>query len=52
MLQHIHDIRWPDACSLQQVQSAFASSGGSFDQLLLSVVGSDSFRTRPVEAQP
>ncbi len=41
-----------DACSLQQVQSAFASSGGSFDQLLLSVVGSDSFRTRPVEAQP
>ncbi len=41
-----------DACSVQQVQTQFVKAGGNFDALLLSIVGSDSFRTRPVETQP
>ncbi len=39
-----------DACSLEQVQQQFIDSGGSFDGLLLSIVGTDTFRTRPVES--
>ena len=39
-----------DACSVDSVQTQFMTSGGDFNQLLLAIVGSDTFRTRPVEA--
>ncbi|MBL9038839.1 MAG: DUF1588 domain-containing protein, partial [Archangium sp.] len=37
-----------DACSVKQVQERFVESGGRFDDLLLAIVQSDTFRTRPV----
>ncbi len=36
-----------DACSLTQVQEKFSSSQGRFDDLLVAIVMSDTFRTRP-----
>lgn len=41
-----------DDCSLTQVQDQFMNSGGNFDALLLAIVASDTFRTRPVETAP
>jgi hypothetical protein len=40
-----------DACSLEQVRSAFASSGGSFRELMVSLATSDAFRFRPMAEQ-
>ncbi len=41
-----------DDCSLTQVQEKFMKSGGNFDALLLAIIASDTFRTRPVEVAP
>jgi hypothetical protein len=40
-----------DACSLEQVKSAFASSGGNFRELMVSLAASDAFRFRPMAEQ-
>ncbi len=36
-----------DACSLKQVQDKFMTSQGRFDDLLVAIIMSDTFRTRP-----
>jgi hypothetical protein len=36
-----------DACSLAQVQDKFMTSQGRFDDLLVAIIMSDTFRTRP-----
>ncbi len=36
-----------DACSLTQVQERFSTSQGRFDELLVAIIMSDTFRTRP-----
>jgi hypothetical protein len=41
------DLGAGDACSLTQVQDAFSKSQGRFDDLLVAIVMSDTFRTRP-----
>ena len=40
-----------DACSLEEVKSAFASSGGNFRELLVALATSDAFRFRPMAEQ-
>jgi hypothetical protein len=41
------DVGPGDACSLAQIQDAFSRSSGRFDDLLVAIVMSDTFRTRP-----
>lgn len=40
-----------DACSLEEVKAAFASSGGNFRELLVALATSDAFRFRPMAEQ-
>jgi hypothetical protein len=40
-----------DACSLERVKATFASSGGSFRELMVSLATSDAFRFRPMAEQ-
>jgi len=40
-----------DACSLEQVKTAFADSGGNFRELMVSLATSDAFRFRPMAEQ-
>lgn len=40
-----------DACSLEQVKSQFASTGGDFRELLVSLATTDAFRFRPLAEQ-
>jgi hypothetical protein len=40
-----------DACSLEEVKAAFASSGGNFRELLVALATSDVFRFRPMAEQ-
>ncbi|MCA2981863.1 MAG: DUF1592 domain-containing protein [Myxococcaceae bacterium] len=41
------DLGAGDACSLAQIQEGFSKSQGRFDDLLVAIVMSDTFRTRP-----
>jgi hypothetical protein len=41
------DLAPGDACSLTQIQDSFSKSQGRFDDLLVAIVMSDTFRTRP-----
>jgi hypothetical protein len=41
------DLAAGDACSLTQIQDSFSKSQGRFDDLLVAIVMSDTFRTRP-----
>ncbi|MCU0700348.1 MAG: DUF1588 domain-containing protein [Myxococcaceae bacterium] len=41
------DLGAGDACSLTQIQDTFSKSQGKFDDLLVAIVMSDTFRTRP-----
>jgi hypothetical protein len=40
-----------DGCSLEQVKAQFASAGGDFRELLVSLATTDAFRFRPVAEQ-